>query len=156
MADDPLPHTKSEGLKRLLRRRGRRGKVGANTGDEVQIHAWHMRSRFTPSGVDSVRWLGVLLAAAGMLLLAFWIGLIIWAIGTIIFADHLTVSEKIWALPTITVLLSAPIWLTALIAWIYTRLDGNGKKDTERLIATADKLREKRAGAQDEDANRAR
>ena len=43
----------------------------------------------------------------------------------------------------------------ALIAWIYERLDGNGKKDTERLIAAADKLREKRAETQDEDANRA-
>jgi len=72
------------------------------------------------------------------------------------FADDLTVFEKIWVLPTITVLMSAPIWLTALIAWIYMRLDGNGKRDTERLIARADKLRLKRGEAQDEGANRAR
>ncbi|HPF24842.1 MAG TPA: hypothetical protein PK417_15250 [Hyphomonas sp.] len=156
MADDPLPHTRSEGLKRLLRRRGRRGKVGANTGEKIQIHAWHSRSQFTPSGVDSVRWLGALLAAVGLLLLAWWIGFFLWSAVTSMFADDLTVFEKIWVLPTITVLMSAPIWLTALIAWIYMRLDGNGKRDTERLIARADKLRLKRGEAQDEGANRAR
>ena len=38
MAGDPHRHTKSEGLKRLLRRRGRRMKTGANSGDKV--YSW--------------------------------------------------------------------------------------------------------------------
>nr|WP_321359138.1 hypothetical protein [uncultured Hyphomonas sp.] len=44
---------------------------------------------------------------------------------------------------------------TALFAWTYAKLDGSGKKDRERLIAAADKLRSKQADARDEGTNRA-
>ena len=53
MADEIHPHTKSEGLKRLLRRRGRRHKVSANTGDKVYSWAEYGQVNFTPSGDSS-------------------------------------------------------------------------------------------------------
>lgn len=143
MTGAPNRHTKSEGLKRLLRRRGRRGKVGANTGEIIKVNVWHGRAQFKPSGTGSVQWIGIVVAGLLSILILFYGGLVLWGIGTLIFADYLSVSEKLFAVPMVTVIFLSPVWGTSLIVWIYARLDGNGKKDRERLIAKADKLRER-------------
>ena len=156
MPGDPLRHTESESLKRVLRRRARRHKVGANSGAKVQLHAWHARSQFTPSGAASVQWLGILIVGAVALLLALWAAFTVWAVGAILFADDMNIPEKITGVLTVVIVLSAPVWFTALVGWIYVRLDGNNKASRKRLSDAADKLLAKRTAAKDEGANHAR
>ena len=62
-------------LQRLLRRRNRRGKTGANTGQSTTLHAWHSSYSWTPSSDHSrgTRWtlpLGIFLALASPALVA--------------------------------------------------------------------------------------
>ena len=157
MAEDPLPHTKSEGLKRLLRRRGRRGKVGANTGETVNSWAEYGPVNFTPSG-DHSRTSAIIgtLAVIGSFLIVPMIFVLAGSAAENGLVPFLRIlGETLLAVLFLLALCLPLIIPVALIAWIYIRLDGNGKKDTERLIAAADKLREKRAETQDEDANRA-
>jgi hypothetical protein len=145
MAGDPHRHTKSEGLKRLLRRRGRRTKTGANSGKVIKTNVWHGKAQFKPSGAGTMRWAGIFISIMLAILIALYAGLILWLFGLIVFADHLSLSEKLVSFPIVLIVFLAPFWGTALIGWIYVRLDGNGKKDRERLIAAADRLRAKKA-----------
>lgn len=58
MAGDPHKHTKSEGLRRLLRRRSRRTKPRANSGEKVYSWAEYSQVNFTPTGHQSrVGWI---------------------------------------------------------------------------------------------------
>ncbi|KCZ88107.1 hypothetical protein HJA_11010 [Hyphomonas jannaschiana VP2] len=156
MAGDPHRHTKSESLKRLLRRRGRRTKTGANSGRIIQMNVWHGKAQFKPSGAGTMRWVGIFISGMLGILIAVYAGLLLWLIAWVIFSDQQSLFIKFVALPLIIITLLAPFWGTALIGWIYVRLDGNGEKNRERLIAAADKLRAKKADAQDAGANRAR
>jgi Na+/phosphate symporter len=158
MTGAPDRHTKSEGLKRLLRRRGRRHKVGANTGETVYSWAEYGQVNFTSSG-DHSRTSAIIgtLAVIGAFLIV-----------PLIFALAGSTAEN-GLLPLLRILLEtflATLFLLALclpliipvglFAWIYARLDGDTKKDRERLIAAADTLRAKQAEAQDEGANHAK
>jgi len=67
-------------LQRLLRRRGRRGKAGANPDTETRLHAWHSSYSFRPASDHSpltraLSILGVLIVLASPALIA-----LIWAI----------------------------------------------------------------------------
>ena len=53
MPDPDRPARERAALQRLLRRRGRRGKVGANPETETKIHAWHSSYSFRPSSDHS-------------------------------------------------------------------------------------------------------
>ena len=53
MPDPDRPTRERVALQRLLRRRGRRGKVGANPETETKIHAWHSSYSFRPSSDHS-------------------------------------------------------------------------------------------------------
>lgn len=141
MAGDPHRHTKSESLKRLLRRRGRRTKTGANSGRIIQMNVWHGKAQFKPSGAGTMRWIGFLIIGLVALLIASYVALILSYIVSIIFSDYPTLAVKLVGIPILLIVFLAPFWGTALIGWIYVRLDGNGTKDRERLIAAADKLR---------------
>ena len=156
MTGDPNRHTKSEGLKRLLRRRGRRLKTGANTGEKVYSWAEYSQVNFTPSGDRSSLGCGVIgfLAIFALLLAPLVVG------ATYAIVDGKSPAEILAGS------LIALLWFifaglcfaipVAIIAMIYVALDGNGNEDRERLIAKADKLRERQAKTQDESANRAR
>jgi len=156
MAGDPHRHTKSEGLKRLLRRRGRRTKTGANTGEKVYSWAEYSQVNFTPSGDRSSLsyGLGALLIIFAMLLVPVVVG----AVDAVIQGRNLTeilgaIIQSIFTFAVIGMFAAIPI---AGIIVTYIALDGDTKKNRERLIATADKLRAKQADTQDEDANRVR
>jgi len=158
MADDSLTHTKSEGLKRLLRRRGRRTKTGANSGEKVYSWAEYGQVNFTPTGDHSKisRALGTLVAVGVLLIVP---GMFI--VTTIDRGDGFIpldriAGETLQAILTLSIFCLLMVLPVGLIAWIYVRLDGNAKKDRERLIKAADELRTKQARAQDEGANRAR
>ena len=158
MAGDPHRHTKSEGLKRLLRRRGRRTKTGANTGEKVYSWAEYSQVNFTPSGdhsrlstiVGTLGTIGSILIVPSIFFLAASAG-----------EDGILPFMRVFIETCVAVLflavLSLPMVIpAALVAWGYARLDGDTRKDRERLIAAADKLRAKQADTQDEGANRAR
>lgn len=75
MAKDADKHARTKTLRRLLRRRSRRGKVGANSGEQTKIHAWHSSYAFTPSSDHSkgTRWgipIAIFLALASPALVA--------------------------------------------------------------------------------------
>lgn len=53
MPDPDKPTRERAALQRLLRRRGRRGKVGANPETETKIHAWHSSYSFRPGSSHS-------------------------------------------------------------------------------------------------------
>jgi ABC-type multidrug transport system fused ATPase/permease subunit len=72
MAGDPHRHTKSEGLKRLLRRRGRRTKPRANSGKKVYSWAEYSQVNFTPTGHQSR--IGWILVGA---MFATWFGILL-------------------------------------------------------------------------------
>ena len=62
-------------LQRLLRRRGRRGKSGANTGEETRLYAWHSSYSQQPGsdhsiGVRLLQLFGLLVALASPFLVA--------------------------------------------------------------------------------------
>lgn len=155
MADDMQPHTKSDGLKRLLRRRGRRHKVGANTGEKIHSWAEYGRVNFTPSGDRSgLQYVFAGIGGLGALLVV----PLIFAL-----AGYDKAGRAIPLTPYLSELASGVIVIAILLMffglpvsaglWLYSRLDGDGSKDRERLIAAADKLRETQAEAQDEAAN---
>ncbi len=157
MAGDSHRHTKSEGLKRLLRRRSRRTKPHANSGAKVYSWAEYGQVNFTPTGDYSKlsTILGVL-AVVGSILI---VPALFFLAGS---AEEEGLLPYLGALlgACVTVLVIAVFCLpmiipTALFAWTYAKLDGSGKKDRERLIAAADKLRSKQADARDEGTNRA-
>lgn len=152
MTGDPHRHTKSEGLKRLLRRRGRRGKVGANTGEKVYSWAEYSQVNFTPTGDRSSLGcgLGALLVMFALLLVPVVVGTVDAVIEGRSLPDILgAIIQSIFVYAIIGLFLAIPV---AVIILIYIALDGNSKEDRDHLIAKADKLRAK----QDESANRAR
>ncbi|MEZ5954355.1 MAG: hypothetical protein R3C13_08650 [Hyphomonas sp.] len=70
MANEPQSHSRSEALKRLLRRRGRRHKTGANSGEKVYSWAEYGQVNFTPSGDRStMEWIFGVVAALMALLI---------------------------------------------------------------------------------------
>nr|WP_321511645.1 hypothetical protein [uncultured Hyphomonas sp.] len=156
MAGDPHRHTKSEGLKRLLRRRNRRMKTGANSGDKVYSWAEYSQVNFTPTGDRSSISYGLIafLFAFAFLLIPVLVGV----------TDAVLEGQNFFVLVRyiIRALLDGFFFLVlaatpvALIGWIYASLDGDGENNRARLIAAADKLRAEQAETQDEDANRAR
>ena len=150
MADEQLRHSKSEALKRVVRRRDRRRKPGANSGQEILVHIWHGRALFKPSGAGSVRWLATGVACLVLVPLLAYLAVLLRFLGMIALADDAGLLEKNFAAAVALVIFLAPFWITGLIAWVYVRLDGNTKESRARLTAAADRLREKR----DAEANR--
>ena len=74
MPDPDWPTRDRAALQRLLRRRGRRGKAGANPETETKIHAWHSSYSFRPGSSHSGRgivWTAMAILAA--LSAPFWI-----------------------------------------------------------------------------------
>ena len=144
MADLPLRHTRSERLKRLLRRRGRRAKAGANTREPVYGWAEYGQANFTPTADRS--WLTTLVglsAAIGAFLI---VPAIFFLAATAQEGGPLAYLEALLA-ACATVLMIAVLCLpmvipVTLIAWIYARLDGDTKTSRKRLVEAADKLRE--------------
>jgi hypothetical protein len=158
MTGDPHRHTKSEGLKRLLRRRGRRGKTGANSGETVYSWAEYGPVNFTPSG-DHSRLGAVIgtLLGIGALLIVPMIILLSGSAAENGFIPFIRILDEVILGILIALVFCLPMVIpVALIGWIYARLDGNSKRDRERLIAAADTLRAKQAEAQDEGANHAK
>jgi hypothetical protein len=158
MTGDPHRHTKSEGLKRLLRRRGRRGKSGANSGETVYSWAEYGPVNFTPSGDHSkLSTIVGALAVMGSLLIVPAIFFLAGSAEEEGLRPYLEGFLGALAVVSMIAVFCLPMVIpTALLAWIYARLDGNGKKDRERLIAAADTLRARQLDAQDESANHAR
>ena len=158
MSGDQQRHTKSEGLKYVLRRRGRNRKTGANTGEKVYGWAEYSQVNFTPSGDHSrISSIFGVLATFGALLIVPTIFVLAASAGE----DGLLPFLRVLFETCLALLLLAAFCLpliipTALIIWIYVRLDGNGKKDRAHLNAAVDKLLSKQAEPQDDGANRAR
>lgn len=152
MAGDPHRHTKSEGLKRLLRRRNRRMKTGANSGEKVYSWAEYSQVNFTPTGDRSSLGYGIVgfLAVFAFFLMPVIVG----ATSAIVDGKDLagiissTLVSILWFVLA-GVSLAIPV---AIIGGIYVALDGNNDDTRNKLITTADKIRAK----QDEDANRAK
>ncbi|MEZ5998492.1 MAG: hypothetical protein R3B98_07345 [Hyphomonas sp.] len=63
MADKPLRHSTSEALRRVVRRRDRRRKPGANSGEKVYSWAEYSEVNFTPTGDRSA--IGCVFAGIG-------------------------------------------------------------------------------------------
>jgi ABC-type multidrug transport system fused ATPase/permease subunit len=146
MAGDPHRHTKSEGLKRLLRRRGRRTKPRANSGEKVYSWAEYSRVDFTPTGHQSrVGWV------------------IVGALFAILFGVLLVLKIVHQSFPGSydTVLLSliiagGTIAAIAFILGLLIFLYSSARTIFDLLVAYRMGKAARTAVAQDEDANRAR
>lgn len=146
MAGDPHRHTKSESLKRLLRRRGRRTKPRANSGEKVYSWAEYGRVNFTPTGHQSR--IGWILVGA---MFATWFGILLFlnivgrhfpgSYDTILFWLIITGG----AIAAIAFVLGLMIFLYSSARAIFDLLAEHRKRKVVRTAAS-----------QDEDANRAK
>ncbi len=152
MDDGPLKHSQDPTLKRILRRRGRRRKVGANDGSEIKSWGEYSKVTFTPSGDRSALGCGVVVMACVGVFLIFGLGSLLIA-GMDVIATHPegwlqgmweVVRSVLYSLIILSVL-GAPLTLGM---WVYVKLDGDNANSRERLIAEADRLRAKRRDEQ--------
>ena len=149
---DPLNQKDRESLGRLLRRRARRGKSGANPHTELKSWAEYGRVTLTPGPDRSLttRWTVIILA------LIFVFGLPIGfalmqpydthaphsASETLRIAGAAFVNTLIF-LAVFAIICVVGLALLSPFMWVYARMDGDRAKDRERLIARAERLNQK-------------
>jgi len=144
----------TESLKRLLRRRGRRGKVGANPHTDTTLHAWHSSYSHTPGSSHSsaTRWIVVVLVIIFIYALPVAISLMH---PLIVDVDPPTLESLL--LDVLEMLIRTTIVLAMLllasilglivlspVMWFWKQLDGDNPAVRERLIARADRIIAKR------------
>lgn len=144
----------TESLKRLLRRRGRRGKAGANPHTDTTLHAWHSSYSHTPGSSHSsaTRWIVVVLVIIFIYALPVAIALmhplnIDAAPRNLASASLIVIEMLIRTTIVLAMLLLASVFGLALLAplmWFWKQLDGDNAAVRERLIARADRIIAKR------------
>ena len=144
----------TESLRRLLRRRGRRGKAGANPHTDTTLHAWHASYSHTPGPDHSktTRWVVIILAIVFAYAVPVAFLLIRPEIGdsaqnTIGWVTLTVLRAMFYAAIALALLLLASIFGLALLAplmWFWKQLDGDNTAVRERLIARADRIIAKR------------
>ena len=111
MPDPDRPTRDRAALQRLLRRRGRRGKAGANPQTETKIHAWHSSYSFRPGSSHSGS--GIVWTVIGLALSApFWIAFLWMSVEPYEYSN----SVGAWLLQTIVIGCMILIIATILIA----------------------------------------
>lgn len=146
MAGDPHRHTKSEGLKRLLRRRGRRTKTGANSGEKVYSWAEYGQVNFTPSGHRS--WAGRIIV--GGLFAVWFVGLPVLAFVDQSFPN--SYDTVLFWLIIVGGTITAVTFILGLLIFVYS----SARTVSDLLVEHRNRKAARTAAAQDADANRAR
>ncbi|MEH6742460.1 hypothetical protein [Hyphomonas sp.] len=144
----------TESLRRLLRRRGRRGKAGANPHTDTTLHAWHASYSHTPGPDHSkaTRWVVIILAIVFAYAVPVAFLLIRPEIGdsaqNTIGGVTLTVLRAMfYAAIALALLLLASVFGLVLLTplmWFWKQLDGDSPAVRKRLIARADRIIAKR------------
>ncbi|KCZ65907.1 hypothetical protein L53_00940 [Hyphomonas sp. L-53-1-40] len=144
----------TESLRRLLRRRGRRGKAGANPHTDTTLHAWHSSYTHTPGSSHSptTRWIVAILAIIFIYVLPVAIALMRPLIINVDPHNLESLSRDVIEMLirttiVLALLLVASVFGLALLAplmWFWKQLDGDSPAVRKRLIARADRIIAKR------------
>ena len=161
MPDPDKPTRERAALQRLLRRRGRRGKAGANSKAAIKSWAEYSEVNFTPSGDHSRPTRYLVIAIAVLLLIVFPASL---ALVQSALSPARTLQETLGsALGAIVSVCTILVYMVAISAvgivlispllWLYARLDGDNLKSRRSLSALANRIKTRReaTGSTDDD-----